>query len=101
MKILNKIKNNIKTFNIFWDLKYILVAYPLFTIFIGFQSYNMLDVSSFSWWIIPLLFFIAPIILFIIHWFKVVKPIVEKVNKEIELEEKYKWIYDRMTKREE
>lgn len=98
--IINEIKDDIKYMNMVMDLKKLSIYLPLFIVATTAYFFFMFSGAISYWWIAPIIITVLPIILLAIRWLTEVKPIVEEAKREVELEKKYSWIYNRFTKRE-
>lgn len=95
--MIEKIKDIVWHMSFYWNFKELLISYPLIMLM------STLIFSQFGvtwWWIAPIILAIIPIATMVIHWFKVIKPVIKQVEEEAMLEKKYAWMYERFTKRE-
>jgi hypothetical protein len=92
---MKKMKYIYEMLDIYWNLKRVMKEFTA-------MSLIMIIFSIFMKTLFPLVtllvVFLAVLIQFTHSWFKVIKPTIEEVNKEIELEYKYKFILKRFTK---
>lgn len=92
---MNKIKHYYKTISVYWDIKTMIKQLCLFTILLVLMCI-IVDTTLPLFMLIVV--WVVPVVIITVSWFSTIKPIVLEVSKEVELEDKYPFMYGRFIK---